>query len=101
MWSGYWAYKVRVSARLNAAGWLAAGVIGLQAISGTVLGLTGNRPVDSWHFLFGPLALVSLPLALSVARHRSQRAASLILFAGWFVTFALSLRAAGSGGFAA
>jgi hypothetical protein len=101
IWSGYSAYKAAYSARLRAAGWVAAAAIGLQAIAGSFLALGGNRPAEPWHFVFGPLTLLALPVAMLAGRGRPPRTESLIVFAGWLVTFGLSLRAVGTGGFAA
>lgn len=101
IWSGYVAYKGHLAPRLRTAGWVMVVALVLQGASGMVLGLSGNRPVDASHFVFGPLTLLVLPIALLAGRGRSQRAESLIAFAGWLVTFGLSLRAAGTGGLTA
>jgi hypothetical protein len=100
IWSGYAAYKVEHGPRLRAAGWVAAAAIALQAIAGSILALGGTRPAEPWHFVFGPLTLLALPVAMLAGRGRSPRTESLIVFAGWLVTFGLSLRAVGSGGLA-
>ena len=101
IWSGYAAYKAVDSPRLPTAGWVTAAAIALQAIAGSVLALGGNRPAEPWHFVFGPLTLLALPVAILAGRGRSSRTASLIVFAGWLVTFGLSLRAVGTGGLTA
>src|SRR4029077_10711120 len=100
IWSGYAAYKAEHGTWLRAAGWVAAAAIAVQAIAGSILALGVTRPAEPWHFLFGPLTLLALPVAMLASRGRSPRAQSLIVFAGWLVTFGLSLRAVGSGGLA-
>ena len=101
IWSGYSAYKGLYSPRLRAAGWVAAAAVALQAVAGSILALGGNRPAEPWHFVFGPVTLLALPVAMLAGRGRSPRTESLLVFAGWLVTFGLSLRAVGTGGFAA
>jgi hypothetical protein len=101
IWSGYSAYKALYSPRLRAAGWVAAAAVALQAVAGSILALGGNRPAEPWHFVFGPVTLLALPAAMLAGRGRSPRTESLIVVAGWLVTFGLSLRAVGTGGFAA
>jgi heme A synthase len=75
-------------------------VIGLQAVFGIILAVTGNRPVDgTTHFIVGPATLFVLPVARRVASTRSSdRAATAILAVAWFVLLLLTLRAVGSGG---
>jgi hypothetical protein len=101
IWSGYSAYKRLYGPRLRAAGWAAAAAIAVQALAGSILALAGNRPAEPWHFVFGPVTLLALPVAMLAGRGRSPRTESLLVFAGWLVTFGLSLRAVGTGGFAA
>jgi len=76
-----------------------SGVIGLQALFGILLAVTGNRPADgATHFAVGPLTLFVLPVARSLAAGRSHRAASATFAVAWFVLLLLTLRAVGSGG---
>ena len=84
--------------RIVSLGWLAVGLIALQAVAGSVLALGGKRPADASHFVLGPATLAALPLALVLRRGRTARADSLIVLAGWLVTFALCLRDLGTGG---
>ena len=98
LWAGYVASKARHSRRLWAFGWLATLTIAAQAVLGITLAAAGKRPIDALHFVFGPATLLALPIAVLGARGRTIRAAGLILGAGWLLTLALSLRAAGSGG---
>lgn len=100
IWSGYWAYTGRTGTRLRDAAWLVTTAIGLEALSGAISGFGGLRPAEPLHFVVGPLTLLALPAAVLLSRGRSERTASYVLFAGWLVTFVLSLRATGSGGLA-
>lgn len=98
IWSGYVAYKARDAGRLRAAGWVMVAALVLQAATGLVLALGGNRPAEQLHFIVGPLTLLGLPIALLAGRGRSPRTEGLIVCGGWLLTFGLSLRAAGTGG---
>ena len=74
-------------------------VIGLQALFGITLAITGSRPDDgATHFVVGPLTLFVLPVARRLLAGRSDRAASATLAVAWFVLMLLTLRAVGSGG---
>jgi hypothetical protein len=101
MWAGYSAYRGRAAGRMLWYAGLAITALVLQGVLGAALALTGSRPADGTHFVFGPLALLSLPVALLLRRGRTQRAGALVLFAGYLVTLALSLRALGTGGLTA
>ena len=85
-------------------GWLTftiamSGLIGLQALFGIVLAVSGDRPVDgTTHFVVGPLTLFVLPVARRVAAGRSDRGSLAILAVAWFFLMLLALRAVGSGG---
>jgi len=98
LWSAYSAYHARLSGRLIFLTWTAVAAIGVQALIGVILTVSGSRPVDALHFVFGPATLLALPVSERAARDREPRRAALILGAGWFLTLVLSLRAAGSGG---
>src|SRR5579884_2826551 len=101
LWAGYLAYRGRDSTRLRAAGWLVVAVMALQGAAGVLLTTDGDQPSQQWHYLFGPLAFLALPVALLSPRPSGARTAAAIVFAGWLLTFALSLRAVGTGGLAA
>jgi hypothetical protein len=101
MWAGYSAYHSRLGGRLLFFGWVALAAIAAQALLGIILGISGSRPADGLHFVFGPATLVALPLAARAARGREPQRAALILAVGWFITLVLSLRAVGTGGFLA
>src|SRR5438309_2153967 len=73
-------------------------ILALQAVFGIILAVAGNRPADSLHFVYGPALLFSLPVAGALSRGRPHKSQGLVLAAGWLLTLALSLRAAGTGG---
>jgi hypothetical protein len=101
MWAAYSAYHSRLGGRLLFFGWVALAAIAAQALLGITLEVSGSRPADGLHFVFGPATLLALPIAARAARGREPRPAALILGAGWFITLVLSLRAVGTGGFLA
>ena len=98
IWAGYAAYRLRWSTRLALLGSLTTVAIALQALFGVLLAAGGQRPQDPLHFVFGPATLLALPLARLAGRTGSDRAAGLLVCAGWLATLALSLRATGTGG---
>jgi hypothetical protein len=98
LWSAYSAYHSRLNGRLIFFTWTAVAAIGVQALVGVILGVSGARPDDGLHFVFGPATLLALPISERLSRGREPRRAALILGAGWFITLVLSLRAVGTGG---
>lgn len=100
IWSGYVASRMRGGARLGLYGSATTAVVVLQAIFGIILAALGERPHDGLHFLFGPLTLLSLPVARGLARTPSwtARTRAIVVLAGWVVTLGVSLRAVGTGG---
>jgi hypothetical protein len=98
LWSGYSAYHARLSGRLIFLTSTAVVAIAAQALLGIILGVTGSRPADPLHFVFGPATLLVLPISQRAGRGREPRRAALILAIGWFITLVLSLRAVGTGG---
>jgi hypothetical protein len=101
LWSASRASRRVAGGRLISLSWTAVGLIAVQAATGAALALTGRRPADGSHFVFGPITLLALPVALWLRRGRDSRSDSLVVLAGWLVTFALSLRDLGSGGLSA
>jgi hypothetical protein len=98
LWSGYFAYKGRASPQLRTTGMVMVALLAAQAVLGIVLAAQGVRPQDGLHFVWGPAAIVALPVALGLGRGRAPRIEAIIATAGWVLTLALSLRAVGSGG---
>ena len=94
-----WLRRGSVSSRLITATIGMSAVIGLQAVFGIVLAITGHRPVDgATHFVVGPLTLFVLPVARRVAGAGRDRRAAAILAVAWLILLLLVLRAVGSGG---
>jgi hypothetical protein len=98
LWSSSRASRRVAGGRLLSLAWLTVALIAIQVAAGAALAFTGRRPADATHFVFGPATLLALPLAMLLRRGRDARADSLIVLAGWLVTFALSLRDLGTGG---
>jgi hypothetical protein len=98
LWAAYSAYYARLSEWLLFFGWLTVAAIAVQALFGIILGVSGSRPVDALHFVFGPATLLALPISERAGRGREPRLAASILGVGWFITLVLSLRAVGTGG---
>jgi heme A synthase len=100
IWAGYFASRMRGEGRLGLYGSATTAVVVLQAIFGIVLATAGARPQDGLHFLFGPLTLLSLPVARGIARtpRWTARTHAVVVAAGWVMTLGLGLRAVGTGG---
>lgn len=100
IWASYVASRTRGGGRLGLYGSATTALLVVQAIFGIVLAATGARPQDGTHFLFGPLTLLSLPVARGVAHmpRWTPRTQAIVAAAGWVVTLGLSLRAVGTGG---
>ena len=101
IWSLYRAYGGGATVRLVRASWVMVAAVSLQGAAGTFLGITGNRPADWTHFVFGPLTLLAMPVSLLIADRLKLRGAGFVVAAGWLLTFGLALRATGSGGLTA
>lgn len=100
VWAGYVASRMRGGGRLGLYSSATTAVMVLQAIFGIVLAALGARPQDGLHFLFGPLTLLSLPVARGIARapRWTARTHAVVIAAGWVLTLGLGLRAVGTGG---
>src|SRR5438445_517195 len=70
LWAAYCAYQSRLSWWLTFFGGVAVAAIAAQALLGIILGVSGSRPADGLHFVFGPATLLALPIATRVARGR-------------------------------
>ena len=98
IWSGYLTYRARESQRLRQVGWVLVSVAAVQGAAGLLVTTSGGQPNQVWHYVFGPLSFLALPAALLAASARSGRVAASIVLAGWLLTFAIGLRAIGTGG---
>ena len=100
LWAAHgWLAKGAISSRLMTLTIGMSAVVGLQALFGIVLAITGFRPADgSWHFVVGPLTLFTLPVGRRLAGDGSTRRGAAILTIAWALLLALALRAVGSGG---
>lgn len=77
---------------------LAEGVIVLQGLIGLVLLLLGHRPQDALHYLYGVVALMTLPTAYLYGDRGTERRDSLIFgLAGVFLV-GIAIRAMTTGG---
>lgn len=77
--------------------WLAFAAIAVQALLGLVLLVGGERPAQGLHFLYGPLAFVSLPLASGLSRGGAARREAWLLAAGFLAALLFAFRALGTG----
>jgi heme A synthase len=73
--------------------WLAVAALVLQGIVGISLLLVGERPAQGLHVMYGPLALVSLPLTVLFARGWAPRREAWTFAAGFLVALLLAIRA--------
>ena len=73
---------------------LVLAVIGLvvaNGLVGLVLIGTAGRPADALHLLYGPAALATLPVGVSLSRRASARAAAPRRSDGWLVVATIVL----------
>jgi hypothetical protein len=78
---------VRVFARFLVA------AFGLQVLVGLLLVVTGHRPQEGLHWLYGAAALLALPFAMYMGGPLRDRDKRLWLAAGAVATFLFALRA--------
>jgi len=76
---------------------LSIGVFGLQAVVGAALLITGHRPKDLLHILYGIVPFVALGWAWSYASNTRPRRESLMLGVVALFTFGLVIRALTTG----
>jgi heme A synthase len=98
LWAGYCVIRRTPSPGLRVYLLLSEGVIGVQAVLGIGLAVAGHRPHDSLHFVYGPLVLLSLPVAYLVGTRTDERGEHLALLGGCVAVVLLSLRAIQTGG---
>ncbi len=72
---------------------IAQGLFVIQALVGLVLVVLGRMPVQSIHFLYGICTFLTLPLAFTMTRGRSDSRTSLIYGLALMFLWGLSQRA--------
>jgi heme A synthase len=72
---------------------LSMGVFGLQAVIGLLLLVSGARPRDTLHILYGIVPFLALGYAFSSSSHMKLRNESLTLGLAALFTFGLIIRA--------
>ncbi len=76
---------------------LSIGMFGLQAVIGAVLWISGSRPKDTLHILYGIVPFLALVYAFSYGGRLKPRRESLTLAVAALFTFGLILRACSTG----
>jgi hypothetical protein len=103
LFMGLWGLVLWARGRPPSGGYLGAlilaeGVATLQALIGLALLVLGYRPHEALHYLYGVLAVVTLPSAYAYGNRASERRDSLIFgLAGLFLV-GIAIRAFGTGG---
>lgn len=77
---------------------IAQGVATLQVLIGLVLLAAGHRPHDALHYLYGVLAVLTLPTAYFYGSGGSERRDSIIFSLAGFFLVGIALRAMTTGG---
>ncbi len=77
---------------------IAQGIFVVEAILGVGLVLTGKQPTQDIHFLYGVSAFLTLPLAFTLTRGRTDSRTSLIYGLALMFLWGLALRAAQTAG---
>ena len=77
----------------NGAVILAAGLFAVQAIVGLILVFLGLMPANGIHFLYGVCTFLTIPLAFTLTRGRTDSQASLIYGLALMFLWGLSQRA--------
>lgn len=77
---------------------LSLAVFGLQAVVGLLLLVSGSRPRDTLHILYGIVPFLALGYAFSYSARMPPRKESFTLGIAALFTFGLVLRACGTGG---
>ena len=84
----HWTDRLRIGLTL---------VIGLQVLLGIVLFVSGARPTESLHLLYGLAALALLPLAGTFGSEAPPRPRAWILAAACLILLAIAWRLASTG----
>lgn len=77
---------------------IAEGVIILQGLIGLVLLVTGHRPHDALHYLYGVVAAITLPAAYFYGDGGRERRDSLIFGLAGLFLMGIAIRGIGTGG---
>jgi hypothetical protein len=92
VWAVIGSFRGGISGSLAGALVLGEGLILLQGVLGIILYLTGHRPAQGLHFLYGVAAAVTLPGIYSYVKGRSSRAQALSLGLGALFIVGLAIR---------
>ena len=76
--------------------WLAFAAVALQGLLGLGLLVTGGRPGDGLHYLYGPLTFLALPAAAVISPGGTSRREGWILAAGFLFALLFSIRSLGT-----
>ncbi len=77
--------------------WLAFVAVTIQGLLGLGLLITGDRPGDGLHYLYGPLTFLTLPAAAVISRGGTPRREAWMLAAGFLFAMLFSIRSLGTG----
>ncbi len=98
LWAAWCVFRRTVSPGLRVYVLLSEAVIAVQAALGIGLAISGHRPAEGLHFLYGPLVLLALPVAMLIGSRTDERGEHLALLGGCAAVVLLSLRAISTGG---
>ena len=70
-----------------------AGLGIIQALLGGILWLSGARPADPLHYVYGLLVLAAIPVAFTYINNKSARRDMIVLIIAAFVVVAAAVRA--------
>ena len=71
--------------------------VAVQVVIGLVLVVTGSRPHEALHWLYGAATLVAIPVAVAVGRRLGGREEQMYLAGGAVLTVLFALRAIATG----
>ncbi len=77
--------------------WLSFAALAVQAVLGLVIFAGGEPPPQGLHFLYGPLAFVSLPIASGLSRGGTAQREAWLLAAGFVAALLFAFRALATG----
>ena len=98
IWGVFSALRGGFSASLAGALVIGEGLIIVQGILGGVSYLTGARPGQSLHFLYGLAAAITLPGIYTYARNRPAKQQAMLFGLGALFVFGLAIRGITTGG---